>query len=135
MDSKLSTRDAFALRELVHDGVEKPTLVQVIDLRSDKDRQLEEKALANGIHDPKLDLLVAELIQLGRNRKLLSDKPGGDFNDRCRSVRGIEIAKQLYEIGGYEMMQIAYYRFTKTMPGDPASELNYVFDGVGGWMA
>ena len=32
-------------------------------------------------------------------------------------------------------MRVAYYQFEQSMLGDSARELNYVFDGVGGWMA
>ena len=129
--------ELFRFRDqIVSDLTSRPTSsADIVDLRSPEDRQIEQEAKSAKKYGPEFDSLLAELIALAREKKLLASSPGGEFNERSRNIRGVQIAEELHKLGGYDLMRVAYYQFEKSMPGDSARELNYVFDGVGGWMA
>ncbi len=80
----------------------------VIDLRDDKEREIERDAYAGESLGPDVDRLVAELIQIGRTDGYVSMTPGGKFNEKCNHVRACEIGEALNKRGGTDLMLAAH---------------------------
>jgi len=84
--------------------------MRVVDLRDDKERQIERKAYAGESLGPEVDRPVAELTEIGRKDGYLSMKPGGKFDESCRSIHTRKIGEMLDQRGGMDLMQAACYR-------------------------
>jgi len=88
----------------------------VIDLRSDKGRQIEGDARAGKSLGPDVDHLVAELLK-----------------EDCTRIRACEIGEALNERGGIDLMRAAYYRVRiVALPGE-ARSLERAWEGIGDW--
>jgi hypothetical protein len=105
----------------------------VVDLRDEKERQIEKKAYAGESLGPEVDRLVAELMQIGRTDGYLSMQPGGKFNENCRHIRAREIGEALNKRGGMDLMQAAYYRVRAALP-DEARSLESAWGYIGEWL-
>ena len=114
----------------------------VIDLRDDEDLQMERDAHEGKSLGADVDLLVAELIQIGRTDGYLSEvwKPdrdtgkNGNFNGQYKHPRAREIGEDLYKRGGMHLMEAAYYRVRAALPRE-ARSLEIAFGGIGSWLS
>lgn len=104
-----------------------------IDMRGDKERQIEREANAGKGLGAEADLLVAELIQIGNGLGYISSKSGGEFNQKGDHIRTREIGERLNEIGGNDLMIAANYKIRAALGGGKARELEYPWDGIGDW--
>lgn len=81
------------------------------------------------------DDLTAELIEIGKTDEFLTVEHNSKFNDEKRNIRAREIGVRLSEMGGKKMMQQAYSKVKAVLGGIPARELEFAWDGIGGWLA
>lgn len=101
------------------------------DLRDDKERKIERDAIAGISLGEEYDLLVKELIEIGRSDDYLSTEPGGKFDDRCRHLRTREIGNHLNDRGGKDLMCAVYYRVGHAMGSGAARRLEIAWGYIG----
>jgi len=104
-----------------------------VDIRSDRERQIESDAKAGAGLGSEADALVEELMEIGRQDGYLSTHPGGKFNERCQHIRAREIGEILNRLGGLELMQAAGYRVIDGLGRVKGRVLEGAWDSIGGW--
>ena len=106
----------------IHRSTREPG-IQVVDLWSAEDRAIAAQAQAGTLPGDENRPLVEELIELGRH------------GTNSYSPRAQEIGRILSSRGGKPLMKAAYYQLQAHCGPGRASHLNYVWNGIGGWMA
>jgi hypothetical protein len=119
------------LRNLAKDV---PVSAGIVDMRSEKDKSIEKDAKLGASLGSETDALIWELIDIGQNDEFLSDEPGGKFDAECRHVRARQIGERLNEVGGIDLMQLAYHRVRNALGGGPARLLESAWGYIGSWM-
>ncbi len=115
----------------IHRSTREPG-IQVVDLWSAEDRAIAAQAQAGTLPGDENRPLVEELIELGRRDELiLQDEHGTN----SYSPRAQEIGRILSSRGGKPLMKAAYYQLQAHCGPGRASHLDYVWNGIGGWMA
>ena len=107
---------------------------RVVDLRSDKERRIEEDALAGKSLGRRADALVKELIQIGRAAGFVPEI-GDDASKRRKQARAREIGEALNDMGGMELMQGACYRVRSELGAGEARALEHAWEGIGDWQS
>ena len=102
------------------------------DLRSDKEKHIEKRAYSSLSLGPDADVLVAELVEIGRTCGFIST-PGGNFDDSGHHIRARQIGVQLDKIGGMELMQAAYYRIVAILGAAVGRSLEVAWGYIGNW--
>jgi hypothetical protein len=82
-----------------------------------------------------VQVLLDELLLIGKESDFLSERPGGGFNGNCRNIRAREIGRRLDEMGGMDLMQWVFRQVRKKMGRAMAEHLEYAWDDVGPWRA
>ena len=80
-----------------------------------------------------VEKLIEELIHIGKTADYLSEQPGGAYNGQCRHRRAREIGSALSELGGYDLMEMAYQRVSKKLGRNLAEHLEFAWTDVGEW--
>ena len=109
------------------------TDLNFVDLRSNKERQIEREAYRALSLGPEADPLVEELIEIGQTYNFISD-PGGNFNRKGYHIRTREIGETLDRMGGIELMQAAYYRILASLGLTYARALECAWGHIGEWL-
>lgn len=102
------------------------------DLRSDKEKRVEKRAYSSLSLGPDVDVLIAELVEIGRTCGFIS-APGGNFDDNGYHIRTRQIGMQLDKIGGMELMQAAYYRVVAILGPVAGRSLEIAWGYIGNW--
>jgi hypothetical protein len=105
-----------------------------LDLRSEEEKQIEREAYRGVSLGTDADDLVIELIAIGQNSDFVSD-PGGIFNKNGQHKRAREIGATLNVMGGFKLMQAAYYRVTATLGPTRARSLEFAWAYIGDWLS
>jgi len=107
--------------------------IPVLDLRSDRDRQIEEDARSGVSIGPVFDALVAEVIGIGRSAEftVLEEHWTAAYDAKRRHRRVYEIGTLLNAGGGMVLMQAAACRVRAT--GGDGRDLDRCWAGLGGW--
>ena len=105
-----------------------------VDLRDDKERQIERDANAGKSLGAEADLLVTELIQIGNGPGYISNSGGAEFNERGDHIRTHEIGERLNEIGGNDLMIASCYRVKAALGGGTARTLESAWGYIGTWL-
>ena len=106
-----------------------------IDLRDDNERQIERDAIAGVSLGEEYNLLVKELIQIGRSDDYLSTEPGGKFDDQCRHLRTRQIGNHLNDRGGEDLMCAVCYRVGQALGSGAARRLEIAWGYIGKWLS
>lgn len=104
----------------------------LVDIRSNREKQIEREAYASLSLGPEIDPLVAELVEIGRNCDFFSN-PGGSFDNKGYNIRAREIGTRLNEIGGIELMQLVYYRAMAILGPGFGRSLEVAWEYIGDW--
>ena len=112
----------------------KPGAPRVIDMRSEKEKQIERDAYADKSLGPEADRLVEELIQIGETDGYLSMKAGGKFDGTKKHIRARQIGQKLNELGGMDLMRAANYTVRARLGGVQARELEAAWGYIGNWL-
>ena len=104
-----------------------------VDLRSDKEKQIEREAYAGLSLGPEVDALIAELIEIGRTCDFVSNS-GDDFDGNGYHIRAREIGTRLNEIGGMELMQAVYYNVLTALGPTRVRSLAFAWAHIGDWL-
>lgn len=126
-------RKIFGKKESPRQNERVVGIFNVLDLRDDKERQIERDAYAGKSVDPDFDRLVAELIEIGKTDSYVSTVPGGKFDENRKHIRAREIGKILNERGGIDLMRAAYYRVLAALP-EEACLLELAWGYIGDWL-
>ena len=78
--------------------------------------------------------MVNELINIGSVDDFLSERPGSPFNLQCRHIEAIRIGKRLDEIGGFDLMEYAYFKVRRKLGSTLGDHLDYAWRGIGNWL-
>lgn len=103
-----------------------------VDLRSDKEKQIEREAYAGLSLGPEVDALVAQLIEIGQTCDFVSDS-GDNFDGNGYHIRAREIGIRLNEIGGMELMQTVCYRVVAILGPGLGRSLEVAWGYIGNW--
>lgn len=109
--------------------------VEVIDYRTDEERQMEREARAGVSLGPELDSVVAELIDIGRMEGFYGT--GDKFDEDNRNKRAREIGMMLNEMGGFKLMQKVWYRVYLTLRAEGGAQcgsLERAWGYIGDWL-
>ena len=117
---------------------------EVVDLRSDADRQRQKQAAAGISLGSEIDGLVEELLRIDRTDGLLSErrrqgKPADSerrdsrFDDHGRHLRAREIGETLNKQGGYPLMAKVAYRVEARGGHLSLSYLESCWHEIGRW--
>jgi uncharacterized protein (DUF433 family) len=81
-----------------------------------------------------LDDLIAELIRIGQGPGYLRSK--GDLTEfeSGNNIRARDIGEELARRGGIELMRTAHAQIRVALGGGISRELEYAWDGIGGWL-
>lgn len=109
--------------------------MEVVDYRDDNERAIERDAKLGKSLGSEADLLVTELIQIGKGCPFVSSKKSVEFNTNGQHVRAREIGQRLSELGGKNLMLAVHYRVRLATSGERARELECAWDYIGGWLA
>ncbi len=109
------------------------TDLNFVDIRSDKETQIEREAYKKVSLGPEADSLVEELIEIGQTYNFISD-PSGNFNKKGQHIRTREIGETLDRMGGIELMQAAYYRILASLGLTYARALECAWGHIGEWL-
>ena len=82
-----------------------------------------------------VNLLLVELVKIGRLDDYLSTSPGGHFDIRCHHTGARRIGMKLNQIGGLELMQAAREHVKRKLKMVMAEHLDYCWQGIGDWKA
>jgi len=104
---------------------------QVVDLRGDRERQIESDANAGKSLGPEADVLVSELIEIGNSPGYLGS---GEEFDGFEHIRTREIGERLNQLGGKDLMVAAYYRVRAEIGAGKARELESAWGHIGDWL-
>ena len=108
---------------------------RIIDMRDDKERRTEQDAVAGKTLGNKMaDLLLKELIRIGRSCDYISSTGGGEYNKRGDHIRTREIGERLNQIGGNDLMVAANYRVRVALGDSKARELESSWGYIGNWL-
>ncbi|KYK37353.1 MAG: hypothetical protein AYK18_10190 [Theionarchaea archaeon DG-70] len=102
------------------------------DLQSDKEKCVEKRAYSSLSLGPDVDVLVTELVEIGRTCGFIST-PGGNFDDNGYHIRARQIGILLDKIGGMELMQAAYYRIVAILGPVAGRTLEVAWGYIGNW--
>jgi hypothetical protein len=80
------------------------------------------------------DLLVNELIQIGKSYEYLSLKGDVKYNKRGDHIRARDIGEQLNKMGGIDLMRAAHDMVKSSLGTGQARNLESVWDGIGDWL-
>jgi HEAT repeat protein len=108
------------------------------ELKMQNELKEERERLERVSHAQKeIELLTAELIEIGKSDDFLSMEPGGKFNENCRNIRACQIGERLNKIGGLKLMQVVGYRVANYFgPGSSLGpHLNAAWNRIGNWIA
>jgi hypothetical protein len=103
-----------------------------IDLRSDKEKQIEREAYDSLSLGTEADSLVTELIEIGRTCDFVSDS-GDSYDGNGYHKRAREIGIRLNEIGGMELMLSVYCRVVAKLGPGLGRSLEVAWGYIGGW--
>ncbi|MGD2247936.1 MAG: hypothetical protein PVF58_05985 [Candidatus Methanofastidiosia archaeon] len=102
------------------------------DLRTDKEKCIEKKVY-NGLNlEPGVSALIDELVEIGKTCGFIST-PGGNFNGNGHHIRTREIGMQLDNMGGMELMQVAYYTVARVLGPVAGRSLEVAWGYIGNW--
>lgn len=104
---------------------------EVIDLRSSRERQIEQEAYRGVSLGREIDSLVDELVWIGQIDDFLAQEETGKFDDERRHIRAREIGVYLNEQGGMDLMQAAAYRVRARLGSIRALEICWGY--IGEW--
>jgi predicted Zn finger-like uncharacterized protein len=107
---------------------------KIEDLRSAEELEVARNAQWGRSLGPETDVLVGELIRIGRGSGYLSREPGGDFDDNCRHIRAREIGEKLNDIGGIRVMQAAFYKVALIVGPTASRGLEVAWGYIGEWL-
>ncbi|MDT8899326.1 MAG: hypothetical protein ACPLUL_09370 [Thermanaerothrix sp.] len=85
-------------------------------------------------HQPEVERLIEELIQIGQRDDFLAERPGGAFNAYCRHRRACEIGTRLHDLGGVPLMEYVLKRVRKRLGATLATHLSYAWADIGKWI-
>lgn len=80
-----------------------------------------------------VDILIDDLINIGRSDGFMSVRAGGKFNQQCKHMRVLEIGIRLNQLGGLELMQVVFEKVRNSLGISETSTLNCAWDGIGKW--
>ena len=109
--------------------------VQVLDLTSDKEKQLAQSARDGDNVGPAFDSLVAELREIGMRSEFAASaqrrwRGSSDFEEGYNK-QARRIGELLHQAGGMSLMKAAYYRVKAA--GADARDLERCWHGIGEW--
>lgn len=89
------------------------------------------KRLYPSQYKDEVNRLLDNLESMGKKEDFLSERPGGQFDSNCRSVRGREIGQRLYDIGGVPLMEDTVKKISKRCGKDVGAHLEYCWVRIG----
>jgi len=108
--------------------------IEVVSLRSQEDRKIEQEAYAGTSLGGAADSLVKELLRIGMEGGYISLPLRSGFDEKGRSKRAIEIGQSLDSLGGMALIQAAAYRIRAHAGNAKSAELERAWHGIGEWL-
>lgn len=77
--------------------------------------------------------LIDQLVVIGKQDDFLSLVPGGPFDHQCHHRQAKEIGRQLFALGGLDLMMAVRNIIRRKLKDVMAEHLDHCWKDVGGW--
>jgi hypothetical protein len=104
----------------------------VVELRDDRELEIERKGFADATLGEEYDALISELIKIGRTEGYLFWGPDEEV---CPHQRTRQIGEILSSEGGMDLMKAACYRVVAVLGSGRGRDLEIAWDDIGEWSA
>lgn len=109
----------------------------VVEVTYKKKAKIVTTVVTPGDRLEEFERLVTELISIGVTQGYFGKGPGfypeGHGMESRKNIRARKIGKELYEMGGRDLMKLAWH-IVKESPADEI-DLEHAWTGIGGWLA